>query len=523
MQSIALLKALREADRARTLASCVLAVLVAASAGVLAAGPAHAATFSVNRTGDAPDANLNNAACDSNASARGNQCTLRAAIREANDTAAPDTINFNIGGNASVKTISPGSALPTIKEEVTINGYTQTGASPNTLAEGNDAVLKVQLNGANAGAGTDGLSIGLDESTIKGLVINRFDGAGIAVSSFGVTGTKIEGNFIGTSAAGTAALGNGEGGVDIASANNTVGGTASGARNVISGNESDGVQILGGINTASNEVLGNYIGTDKNGTQDLGNTGNGVDMANAANNTVGGTAGGARNIISGNEGQGVQIRGGISTGNRILGNFIGTAVGGTAPLGNSLDGVGLDNAQNTVGGTASSAGNRIAFNGENGVVVGDSRTGNRILSNSIFSNTGLGIDLSGGNENDLDVTANDTDDPDIGANNLQNFPVIGSATRLSTGVTIISGTLNTNPNQDVIVQCFVAVPDPSGHGEGQIPAGKDNVTADAGGDASFACISPVPQAGQLVTATATKRVGGDTSEFSLNRAVSVGP
>ncbi len=183
MQSIALLKALREADRARTLASCVLAVLVAASASVLAAGPAHAATFSVNRTGDAPDANLNNTACDSNTSQAGNQCTLRAAIQEANDTAAPDTINFNIGGNASVKTISPASGLPTIREALTINGYSQTGASPNTLAEGDDAVLKVQLNGTNAGPDTSGLRIEAADCTVKGLVINRFVGTGILMSA----------------------------------------------------------------------------------------------------------------------------------------------------------------------------------------------------------------------------------------------------------------------------------------------------------------------------------------------------
>jgi len=140
-------------ERARTLAFWLLALLLAASIGVLlAAKPAQAATFIVNRTGDAPDANLANARCDVDASQRGNQCTLRAAIQESNDTLGADEIRFNIVSAASVKTISPTSALPTISESVTINGYTQTGASANTLAEGNDAVLKIQLNGVNAGA-----------------------------------------------------------------------------------------------------------------------------------------------------------------------------------------------------------------------------------------------------------------------------------------------------------------------------------------------------------------------------------
>jgi hypothetical protein len=68
--------------------------------------------------------------------ALGGRCTLRAAIEEANDTAGDDTINFNIGGTGAGKTISPSSALPTITDTITIDGYTQTGASPSTLDEG---------------------------------------------------------------------------------------------------------------------------------------------------------------------------------------------------------------------------------------------------------------------------------------------------------------------------------------------------------------------------------------------------
>ena len=98
-------------------------------------------------------------------------------------------------------------------------------------------------------------------------------------------------------------------------------------------------------------------------------------------------------------------------------------------------------------------------------------------------------------------------------------------------MTTITGTLNSNPSETFTVQCFVAAPDPSAHGEGQAPAGVDTtVTTDAGGDASFACVSPVPQAGQPVTATATNTSGtapgtsvGDTSEFSRVVGVVSGP
>lgn len=89
---------------------------------LLAPRPAYAATFTVNQTGDASDRNTNNSVCDVS-SKRGNQCTLRAAIQEANDTPGGDTINFNIGGTASVKTISPTRALPIIREGVHIDGY----------------------------------------------------------------------------------------------------------------------------------------------------------------------------------------------------------------------------------------------------------------------------------------------------------------------------------------------------------------------------------------------------------------
>ena len=142
--------------------------------------------------------------------------------------------------NSSGLTISPLSALPTITDPVIIDGYTQPGASPNTLADGDNAVLLIELNGASAPAGSAGLSIDTGGSTVEGLVINRFvkvadsssptgfsGGYGILITGSGASGNVVQGNFIGTDTLGTAGLGNQQDGVLIqgSSGQNTIGGT----------------------------------------------------------------------------------------------------------------------------------------------------------------------------------------------------------------------------------------------------------------------------------------------------------
>jgi CSLREA domain-containing protein len=579
----------------------------------LSSGPADAATtFTVNRTGDQNDLDFpggvfdgtSDGTCDTS-STSGNQCTLRAAIQEANVTSGADTINFNIGGTTSVKTINVGStgngALPIIRDPVTIDGYTQQDAEENTLPEGNDAELKIQLNGEDAvqPGGASGLEIRASNSTIKGLVINRFNAHGIIIRGSGATGNFIEGNFIGTNVAGTEDRGNNAAGVVILFApNNIIGGTQPAQRNVISGNTGGSGGGFGGVHISAdgatgNRVEGNFIGTTADGTGDLGNGGDGVLIisqlingvqANVPNNTVGGTASGAGNVISGNGGDGVSISGSGAEFNKVEGNRIGTKADGTGDLGNGespvpADGVFISRApNNTIGGTASGAGNRISGNGDDGVTISGSgaednklegnrisgnsndgvsiaasnntiggtstdarnhitangddgveindtfgfeATGNSILFNSIYSNTGLGIDLVGTDG----VTANDNKDLDTGANNLQNFPVITSAIKSdATGVTTISGTIHSNTNQTFTIQCFVAVPDPSGHGEARTLVGQTTpVTTNFNGNASFSCPDSSIRAGLRVTATATNTATGDTSEFSRNRSVVSGP
>ena len=196
-----------------------------------------------------------------------------------------------------METINVGSlgfgALPAITEPVTVDGYTQPGAKPNTKAVGNDAVLKIELNGAGAGAGAEGLEITgtSGNSVIKGLAINRFGGAGIAING-DTSNNRIEGNFIGTNPTGAVDNGNLSDGVAIvnSASQNVVGGTTPATRNVLSGNGDSGVFVS---DANGNRVEGNYIGTDKSGTKKLGNVDSGVKLDNAIGTTIGGTTSGA--------------------------------------------------------------------------------------------------------------------------------------------------------------------------------------------------------------------------------------
>jgi hypothetical protein len=330
------------------LATAFLLAAIAASL-MLTATPAQATTtFTVNSTANHIDQNLAAAACDTGYTVPGsggepeNECTLRAAIEQANYTPGADTINFNIPGS-DVKTIAPTTALPKITEAVTINGYSQPGSHPNTKAIGSDALLKIELSGASSSGG-DGLWITASNSTVKGLVINRWNDAGIELDGSGATGNKVVGNFIGTDPSGTQKLGNYLG-ILSAGSNNTVGGTTAAERNVVSGNILDGVRIYG-PNAMGNKVAGNYIGTDPSGTKDLGNSNKGVYIYEAKNNTVGGATAGERNVISGNNSDGVRIIGSGASGNKVAGNYVGTDKNGTAALGNGGDGVYIKGAPN---------------------------------------------------------------------------------------------------------------------------------------------------------------------------------
>ena len=318
--------------------------------------------------------------------------SLRQAILDANSMGG-GTINFAIPGT-SVHTISPLTVLPPITQTVTIDGYTQSGSTANTNPPtmGINATLVIELSGALAPTGSNfsGLTINADNCTVRGLVINSFQHDAIDVNS---NGNVITGNFIGTNTGGTMALPNGSQGTGAVivgglSSNNTIGGVTPAARNLISGNIGEGVFIQLG---AGNTVQGNLIGTNKTGTLALGNTDRGV-LTTGVNTLIGGTTVDARNVISANN-RGVDLNGGSSS--TVQGNFIGTDVTGTIALSNPNVGVNLNSglSNNLIGGLAATPGtppgNLISGNAGNyGVILGGG------ASNFIQGNI-IGADITG--------------------------------------------------------------------------------------------------------------------------------
>ena len=317
---------------------------------------------------------------------------------------------------------------------------------------------------------------------------------------FGPGEISILGNRIGTNAAGTAAIPNSFGIQLQSGTNTTIGGTSPRARNLVSGNDV-GISLE---SSSDNLIQGNWIGTNAAGTAAIANR-VGVSVfggfSPAVRNRIGGTVAGAGNVISGN-GDGVMITSGSD--NVVKGNRIGTGPNGTSHLGNTGAGVTIrPGTGNVVGGLTPGAGNLIAFNGGAGVAVGDDGTSehNVIRGNDIHGNGGLGIDLQPGGA--AGVTPNDGDDSDTGPNALQNFPVITDATS-GPGGTTISATLHSSAFAPFTVDFYaVDSPDAAGNGEGRIYVGTLYPFTDPGGTAVFTGTLPLVGANYL-TATTTR-------------------
>jgi hypothetical protein len=408
-------------------------------------------------------------------SGNGNGIILQNATAVTN-TVQGNYIGVDISGNGNLGNTSTGISL---------------SASQNQGATQSPSVIGGATSSPGAGAG----------NVISG---NVADGILFGNSSGGVLGpVTIQGNMIGLGVDGTTAMGNGIGIESQTSPGATmdavlIGGTSATMRNIISAND-DGI-LYASINTT---VQGNFIGTDISGTLARPNTFYGIEIAgdhrdpsdpSATTITIGGTASGAGNLISGNH------TGGISTrfANGIIqGNHIGTQADGTSPLGNGGAGITVLNfgmpVQIMVGGTAAGSGNVIAFSTGSGVSTAVSTV--TVLGNSIFSNGQLGIDLGGAIPNDLG-------DADTGPNNLQNFPVLTGVT-ISGNTTTIVGALNSNATTTYRLEFF--------GNSGQVFLGSTDVTTDGSGNASFNI--SVPQAAANVTSTATDP-NGNTSEFS---------
>jgi parallel beta-helix repeat protein len=458
-------------------------------------------------------------------------------------TAAPNDFGVLIDDGSEGNTI--GGTDPTADRNVlsgnSVAGvYIEGGTATGSVVEGN-------MIGTNA-AGTAAVPNGQDGIRIIGnsssnLIGGDGAGEGNVISGNGIRGiylfdadgNDVQGNFVGTDATGTVALPNGQHGVQISelvngATNNRIGApdtsadaTSPGARNVISGNEFAGIRISGAGSTG-NAIEGNFVGADAAGTAAIPNGTNlatnsaGINIdSSAAGNRIGGPAAGAENLISGNDQNGVWVIADAGANNIVEGNLIGTDRTGGSALANDGAGVQLDGSDTTVGGLTPSGANTIAHNGQDGVSV-VAGTGNRILRNSIFSNgtlsSDLGIDLFPGGVED-----NDPLDPDIGANNLQNFPVLTGAQTNSVDTTV-QGTLNSTASRAFRVEFFSnPACDTAGNGEGKTFLGTTDVTTDGAGNATIAATVLPATVDHQVTATATDAVTDDTSEFSACRAV----
>jgi len=427
-------------------------------------------------------------------------------------------IGTNPAGTAAIANTNYGILINQGATNTTIGGTT---AAERNIISGNGsqgirvtdaATTPVRVLGNFIGlnaAGTAAIKnnsggISIFNSPGNSIVGNVISGNGGNAISFNPSSSNaVTGNYIGIDTTGNVAIPNTGGGIQISGgANNTIGGTTAGSRNVISGNASNGV-TLSGATTTGNVIAGNYIGLNAAGSAALGNSSSGVSISNAPNNTIGGTTAASRNVISANF-TGVFVIG-SSAATVIQGNFIGTDAAGTANRGNVQIGIlaaGTGGAQ--IGGTAAGAGNTIWFNGTGVVVSGPTTTGVRTSRNSINSNVGLGIDFGG-------VVPNDPGDADTGPNNLQNFPVLTSVI-LNAGTTTVAGTLNSTASTAFTIELFDnAVCDASGFGEGATFAASTVVTTDAMGNATFSVAVPFPMT--IATATATDPAG-NTSEFS---------
>ena len=357
---------------------------------------------------------------------------------------------------------------------------------------------------------------GATGNLITGNVISGNTSEGIRLIGTGTTANVVQGNFIGMDLTGRNALTNGFAGVTIYSGatSNLIGGTSAVARNIISGNQGYGIQISD-PGTSNNFVLGNFIGPDVTGTNAIGDGGFGIGIfGSASGNFIGGTSAGAGNVISGNPGFSYGIAIGGANGNVVQGNLIGTDLTGTNALANGFANVALES-----GSTGNFVGGTGA--GAGNIIAFSGGYGVVVYDSGTTNNSIRGNSIFSNNYLSIDlngdgVTPNDPGDADTGPNDLQNFPVITNAFGYAAS-TIVSGTLNSMTNSTFFIDVYCnASADPSGYGQGQFYVGTASVTTDGSGNGNFSLTNfNGNYAGQFFTATATA-ANGDTSEFGAD-------
>lgn len=339
--------------------------------------------------------------------------SIQTALNSANATPGKDTIYFTIPG-AGTHSITINTL--TITEDVLIDGTSQPGyagiplielqnspgpgiaINTGTVVTGSE-IRAIALNGCMAmgfniisgnnkiigcyiGIGTDGVTdkgnaapgIIITASSNNNIiggglanernVISGNNATGITVSS---SGNIIAGNYIGTNAAGTAAVANSAMGVELAiSTNNKVGGNTTATKNVISGNGAHGIFVNQG---SGHIIFGNYIGTNATGTAAIANGAMGIEASNTSNIQVGGRTTDSSNVISANGAQGIHFSA-TSSNIRIYGNTVGLAADKATALANGSNGIGVENSSNIrIGNTGTGYGNIISSNGGNGINI----------------------------------------------------------------------------------------------------------------------------------------------------------
>ena len=306
--------------RLATMAGLAMTAVLGFGSAAQAQGPNE--TLVVTSTGDDDDADVFDGTC----ATAGGECTLRAAITQANNNLGPDTIHFAIPGD-DVHTINLGAELPPLNDlsgPVTIDGYTQPGATPNTDPLIFNADIRIQIDG-------DDLDrivlIQAPGNTLRGLSL--YD-AHVKIELLGenADGNTIVGNLIGTNVANTFSEGSGDGVLmQLGPDQNVIGTPDLADRNVISGTGQYGIRLNHG-ETSRNVIQNNIIGLGSDGQTDLGARINGIDIQWWTwGNLVGGTGPHEHNVVSGNR-NGIDLSH-AATGNSVIGNIVGAHPDGT--------------------------------------------------------------------------------------------------------------------------------------------------------------------------------------------------
>jgi len=335
--------------------------------------------------------------------------SLRQAMMDANVYPGACTVVFNIPTSEASHendyhwwSIKPTSPLPDLTGNIEVRGSSQP---TNEIYNPYGPVIEIDgsLSSGN------GININGDSNTVEGLVVNRFSSNGIRIA--GDNHNVIVGCYIGTNVTGEVDLGNSVHGIYVQNGDyNKIGNLMPQGRNLISGNDQNGVFL---DDASENEVFGNYIGTNKSGITALKNSFSGIRIEGySESNRIGNDTSQGRNVISGNNQKGIDIFGYDNTSNEVLGNYIGTDASGEQDLGNSQEGIKIEYAsfnliqRNTIAGN-SDYGIKIYQSKENKVYdnyIGTDKDGEVAIPNQVgvwlennSNNNKIGNDSGGGN------------------------------------------------------------------------------------------------------------------------------